>query len=685
MATELDKLIVKIEADLSGLKKGMAQANKSVEKSSGNMSKSLGNLSKSLQKVSVRAVKVGAVLGTVLAGVAIKGFIDVGIQVENLQVRLKALFGSAAEGTKAFENMVEFAGKVPFTLNQIQSASGNLAVVADDADHLAEILAITGNVAAVTGMDFQQTAEQIQRSFSGGIASADVFREKGVRSMLGFKAGATVSIEETVIAFRKVFGKGGKFGNMTDELAGTLTGTISMIKDKFFGFQLAVSESFFAELKVQFGDLNKFLEKNNEKIKEAGRAIGETLAKTVRFMVDNIDNIKTFFKVFAGVAVINSLARLTASIHTLTAAMMLNPIILTMVGVGVAAGIAVYGGTALAKFMLSFREDVKELNVEMSEQEKKFGKMQDNYMQMVSGTSDKQVQDAFFNANRSIDPVRKKEVETLEEEEAAAKKKAKTLAEIIKINNMMAQGQGALMVMNNKVIGTQTDATIATEVAAEARGAAFEKEMEQIAILNEEFEEIGKSISTAFGEAVVSGKDFKDSMVDIFQSVAQQVVGLIFQLQVVDPLLRSIKQSMEASQASSGGSFLGSLFKATLGSIGGSGGGHIDSGSNFGASMFGLRAGGGSVNPNMPYMVGERGAEMFVPKSAGNIVNNNNLPNMSGGQPIVIEQNLNFATGVSQTVRAEVMNLLPAIQQSTLSAVQDARLRGGTFAKDFGA
>ena len=55
---------------------------------------------------------------------------------------------------------------------------------------------------------------------------------------------------------------------------------------------------------------------------------------------------------------------------------------------------------------------------------------------------------------------------------------------------------------------------------------------------------------------------------------------------------------------------------------------------------------------------------------------------MGGG--ITIEQNLNFATGVSQTVRAEVMNLLPAIQQSTVSAVQDARLRGGRFAKDFG-
>ena len=31
--------------------------------------------------------------------------------------------------------------------------------------------------------------------------------------MLGFQAGATVSIEATVEAFEKAFGKGGRFGN----------------------------------------------------------------------------------------------------------------------------------------------------------------------------------------------------------------------------------------------------------------------------------------------------------------------------------------------------------------------------------------------------------------------------------------------------------------------------------------
>ena len=104
--------------------------------------------------------------------------------------------------------MAEFASRVPFSLQEIQAGSGNLAVVAKDADELANLMEITGNVAAATGLDFRTTAEQIQRSFSAGIGAADLFREKGVRNMLGFQAGATVSIDQTVQAFERVFGKG---------------------------------------------------------------------------------------------------------------------------------------------------------------------------------------------------------------------------------------------------------------------------------------------------------------------------------------------------------------------------------------------------------------------------------------------------------------------------------------------
>ena len=134
---------------------------------------------------------------TLGAGLVVKSFVSTGRSIEDLNVRLKQLFGSTTEGAKAFDVMANFAAKVPFSLEEIQSGSGILATVTDNAKDLQKMLEITGNVAAVTGLDFRTTAEQIQRSFSAGIGAADLFREKGVRNMLGFKAGATVSIEDS--------------------------------------------------------------------------------------------------------------------------------------------------------------------------------------------------------------------------------------------------------------------------------------------------------------------------------------------------------------------------------------------------------------------------------------------------------------------------------------------------------
>ena len=264
-----------------------------------------GNLDKLKKSIfNVRNAFIG--LG---AGLAIRSLINTGKQIEGLQVRLKFLFGSAEEGAKAFDEMAKFAAKVPFSLEQIQAGSGNLAVVAKDAKELAHLMEITGNVAAATGLDFQTTAEQVQRSLSAGISAADLFRDRGVKAMLGFKAGATASIKETAEAFDRVFGAGGKFGGTTDALANTLEGTLSMIGDSFFQFKRDILDAgFFPELKKQFGDLDEFLKNNEQEIQKLAKAIGENLAgalkNIVKFGKVAAENIELFGLAVAGMALI---------------------------------------------------------------------------------------------------------------------------------------------------------------------------------------------------------------------------------------------------------------------------------------------------------------------------------------------------------------------------------------------
>jgi len=216
-------------------------------------------------------------------GLVIRSLTKVGSEVEDLGVRFNFLFGNVKEGTKAFDNLISFAARVPFSLQEISAASGNLAVVAKDADDLTRILKITGNVAAVTGLDFRQTAEQIQRSFAGGIAAADVFRERGVRALLGFKAGATVTAEATIKAFEDTFGEGGRFGKATEVLATTFTGTLSMLSDKLFKFKLETNRAgFFDFFKNALVVINKGIEDNSKALSNFSKAVGEGLVNFIK-------------------------------------------------------------------------------------------------------------------------------------------------------------------------------------------------------------------------------------------------------------------------------------------------------------------------------------------------------------------------------------------------------------------
>ena len=249
---------------------------------------SLGSLRKSIFSVQGALIGLGA-------GMVGKSFIKTAMDVENLQLRFKFLFKSAKEGAKAFDELKTFAAKVPFSLEQIAQGSGNLAVVTKDANELKKMLELTGNVAAVTGLDFRTTAEQIQRSFGAGIGAADLFRDRGVRALMGFQAGAKVTIEETKARFFELFGKGGAFGDAAQEMADTFTGTLSMLGDKWFNFQLETVESaFFEKLKSKFGNLNDFLDQHSNKIDSMARSFGLTLAtgveKTASAVVILYDN-----------------------------------------------------------------------------------------------------------------------------------------------------------------------------------------------------------------------------------------------------------------------------------------------------------------------------------------------------------------------------------------------------------
>jgi predicted NBD/HSP70 family sugar kinase len=295
MAT-VDKLIVRIEADLKDLKRGLKASERATKNTTTKMKTAFAGIRGSVGRVSGAIFSLkGAIVG-LGAGAGLRSLINVGNEVESLQIRFKTLFGSAEEGAKAFDAMAEFAGKVPFSLQQIQAGSGSLLAVADDAEELGELLKMTGTIAAATGLDFRTASEQIQRSLSAGIGAADLFRDRGVTAMLGFKAGTQVTVKETREALEQ-FAKDND--GITDELANTFAGTLSMIGDTIFTFQRTINDAgFFGSLTRRFQRIKATLDNNKEATEELAQAVSDRLIKAmdalegaVKFVARNFDEL----------------------------------------------------------------------------------------------------------------------------------------------------------------------------------------------------------------------------------------------------------------------------------------------------------------------------------------------------------------------------------------------------------
>ena len=527
-----------------------------------------------LQKLKDSVISVkGAIVG-IGAGLVVKSFVNVGKNVEDLQVRLKQLFGSTQEGAKAFDVMAKFASKVPFSLEQIQNASGNLAVVSGDANRLSKILEITGNVASVTGLDFQTTAEQIQRAFAGGIASADIFREKGVRDMLGFKAGATVSAEDTIKAFEKVFGKGGKFGGATDELANTFTGVLSMLGDSLFNFKKRVADAdFFDAIKKEFKDLDDFIKENQDTFNDIADAIGFVLTGAVKVLSAGIKGLAKATEILTGAY--ESLVSLVNKI--LPKALEFN--IVTKEQRKLQREIAELEKERFER-MGRILEEQNKINVSLSKQKEVLVDV-DKVRKAIQKAKDKEDKLELFILEN-------KNKRRLEFNELINKgvEKHKEQNNILRSVGEKLKEHNASFSLTDTIFESITSAT-----------SSFSRTLAEALVL-------GKSINKSFKELA------QGLLVDIVAKMIERIALLTIEKFIIDKIFKQDTDKLKMEKNITKEKQKQVMLQALLMAMGGGSGG---------GSGFKLFASGGAVRKGQPTIVGERGAEMFIPNSSGQI------------------------------------------------------------------
>jgi hypothetical protein len=152
----------------------------------------------------------------------------------------------------------------------------------------------------------------------------------------------------------------------------------------------------------------------------------------------------------------------------------------------------------------------------------------------------------------------------------------------------------------------------------------------------------GRDFTNVMTEATMTGKlNFSD----MASSIIRDLIRIQIQKNITDPLVKAGTSYLD--------SFIGT------------------------SKVDGMRAMGGPVTAGKSYLVGENGPEIFIPRSSGTIDNDAS----GGGSGVTVHQTINLSAGVSQTVRAEVIGMMPRIMEATKAAVADSKRRGGSFGK----
>ncbi len=731
MATTVDTLLVRIEADLSGLRRDLQKVQRSTAGASQKIQKDMSGISRSTEGLS-RAFKglvisAGAFFGAGALVRTIRTF-------EDLQATLKAVTGSSKLAAQSFKLITRFTAQTTFQLEEVTGAFITLvnAGIAPTEDALRDI----GNLAAARGKDIRQVAQAIFNATTGEMEMLKqlgiIARVEGEQLAVTYK-GVTETIDRSgasIVEFIRNLSQQ-EFPNAIEERANTLSGSISNLQDNISLFFMEVGD---AGLRQALTDLVKFLIDGAAGAKSFAQVLGQSLAMAVRavnrileILAENFKNITIALSVFLAVNFVTRLAAMTAGLYTLAKAlvtvkvaqialnkaMLKNPFILATSATLILASELGALDDILKKLEEQFDDvfslsdegsaEIADLNAEIAKlgtSTKATGKVLETDFTKTMANLKEQTKMAkaevaglspeLINALQAAGGLSNIQGNTLvmpkDEKEKGQLGVGLTGAQVtaleaqVKAQKAATKAQDAhrqsVQLARDAVESLKTEEDRLNEslvaVSAQMHNASFSADQlkeakkrleEQIKALDPMFQALRSAVQTmstqiseSFADMLMSGQFNMSALQDIFKNFVRTMIAKAIELMIINRI-------MNAAFGLTGANALPTANIPFL-----AGGGKIPA-----------RASGG------PVLVGERGPELFIPNSAGVIRNNHDTMNMmSGGQQPVVNQTINVTTGVAQTVRAEVMSMMPRIKSETINAMIDGKKRGNAVAKAFG-
>jgi hypothetical protein len=194
----------------------------------------------------------------------------------------------------------------------------------------------------------------------------------------------------------------------------------------------------------------------------------------------------------------------------------------------------------------------------------------------------------------------------------------------------------------------------------------LEDQLKKQAIALEDFKQtyrpIFDELGDGFVDAITGAENFADAIKSMAKNVVDSLLRIAVQKLIIDQLFGAFTGALGPGAGNGGG--MGNL--STLSQRGG-----INNLPSFdGGGFTGSGARSGKLDGKGGFMAMVHPNETIIDHTKGQ---------STGGVTVV--QNITVNAGVAQTVKAEMMNLLPSFAQAAKNGIVDSKLRGGQYAR----
>ena len=600
-------------------KKALADANQAVEKSTGGF-----------RNLSLGGINVGTALKGIGWAAVAKGIFDIGkasiqtaAQFEQLSTSFRIMAGSAAEGQRLTDSLIQLAAKTPMTTESLARATQTLLSFGESTDNVIGDLKLLGDISGGEAQRFQSlalafaqvgstgrlTGQDLLQMVNQGFNPLQIMSEKTGKSMAQLKkemADGKISFDMVKQAMIDATSEGGRFYGLMNEQSQTLNGKLSTMSDTWQQVGKSIGDAFLPMAKKAVGALNtigqatdnviKLLLDEQTTLKDVKRSWDEYWAskrkvkETLTFTVEPYLNEKR-----ANQTAKQATKTVQKGFSSTGSQNFETPSITPIRSSRTSSG----GATSQAKQI----KDSYDLATEAVNNARRAVQN----AALTYGTSSAQVQAAFEQyrqANQKLADV--DSIFKIEEQKGAYQQLTSTVTELTaKLRDLAAE---------QKIGSTEWDLTKNALTSAQNDLAEVNKALESEGVkIEDKAKEISESLTSNLFNVIKGGGNAFDVFSNIAVTALQKIISKILELAVVGPILNSITGSIGS----------GGVFGTILGGIGKAFG--FKNGAAFRNGNVIPFARGGVVNKpavfpmaNGAGLMGEAGAEAIMPLTRKN-------------------------------------------------------------------